>query len=194
MIPHSKATDIAISKYLALKPHCSIIHIAGSVRREKAFSKDIEIVCIPLKEQADLFGTELVTCQGFHKALHGISEEIIKGNPNGRYMQLKLREGINLDLFMPVESDYYRQLVIRTGSASYVHLHIAGAWSKAGWCGTDQGLRRQCDCEMMLEGGKPKWKIINPRGERPPVWKSEKEFFEWLGVKYIDPRLRETSY
>lgn len=41
-----------------LQPHCDIINIAGSVRRETMYCKDIEAVAIPKKvfEQTDLFG------------------------------------------------------------------------------------------------------------------------------------------
>lgn len=48
-IPLSEAKTIALEIYELLKPHCERIKIAGSIRREKAFVNDIEIVCIPKK-------------------------------------------------------------------------------------------------------------------------------------------------
>jgi hypothetical protein len=103
-------------------------------------------------------------------------------------MQLKLRgkDTINLDLFMPQPDDYYRQYAIRTGSADYSKNVIANGWLKKGWCGTDEGLRLQYDCCKAASG----WKITRKEGQKPPVWESEEIFFEWLGVQWMEPWLR----
>jgi len=110
-------------------------------------------------------------------------------------MQIILAEGIALDLFMPVDKDYYRQYAIRTGSSQYVSLHIAHTWTRLGWCGTKNlGLRRQSDCNCRITPeGKNEWTCINPNGEVPPVWQSEEEFFAWLGIAYLQPRFREVD-
>lgn len=179
-----------------LRTHTSVIHIAGSVRRQKPEVKDIEILCIPNKIslQQDLFGgppkSETVT-GGFVMALEQMSKEVVKGQPNGRYMQIILKGGATLDLFMPDPDDYYRQLAIRTGSSKYSHDVIASAWRKKGWVGSDMGLRRIEDCEAKVSGDKTTWKCINPEGKRPPVWASEEAFFEWIGVNWIHPVYRD---
>ena len=75
----------------------------------------------------------------------------------GKYMQIKLRENIILDLFMPDDFDYYRQYAIRTGSADYAAKIIATGWKKKGWCGSDKGLRKISDCvETKTPDGKSK--------------------------------------
>lgn len=184
-----------------LQPWCTRIHIAGSIRRQCYQVKDIEIVCIPKKElkkdPETLFdeGT-LTTSPDFIHALATITDVIIKGNPEGRYMQIKTNSkqcpGIYLDLFMPQPADYFRQLTIRTGSADYVRNEIATAWTRRGWVGAgEHGLRRREDCAFMLSGDSNKWKLINQDGERPPVWQSEEDFFQWIGVQYTAPQLRD---
>jgi len=184
------ATDI-VNK---LTPHCNTIHIAGSIRREKQEVKDIEIVCYPKKTVLnDLFGWDEGTSTDIDFQYTATKlGTIIKGNTEGRYMQIALPDGINLDLFMPQDYDYYRQLAIRTGSAEFSHKVIATTWLALGWVGTDKGLRRREDCEnISIGGGKYKWKIVNQNGLHPPVWKSEEEFFEWLTLNWIEPNKRK---
>jgi DNA polymerase/3'-5' exonuclease PolX len=191
--PFDVAHELAFNILNTLVPHCEKIHIAGSVRRRKAFVKDIEIVC-QAKEMAlkDMFGwyEGVIVDLQFQKSVKNLGE-IVKGKTDGKYMQIKLPEGINLDLFMPDANDYFRQYAIRTGSAEYSHTVIARGWLKLGWVGTEEGLRRIEDCQQVANGsGKSKWKIVNKNGNRPPVWKSEEEFFEWLNVKWIEPEAR----
>ena len=180
-----------------LTPHCEAdhIHIAGSILREKEFVKDIEVVCLPKKifHPDDLFGGgKYAVSAGFVQALDHMKEKTIKGTYLGRYMKMILKGGKPLDLFMPTEEDYFRILAIRTGSENYSKQVLAKAWTDLGWCGTDLGLRRRTDCSAHRnhDGKIVSWSCINKNGEVPPVWKSEKEFFEWLGVKWIEPKYR----
>ena len=173
-----------------LAPHSEIINIAGSCRRGKNEVKDIEIVVLPKPQIIkDVFGEDMET--GRSKAFIGkvqLLGEALKGSPvNGKYVQVKLKEGINLDLFIPFGFDYYRQFAIRTGSGDYSKNVIASGWRKRGWCGSDAGLRRTSDC---IQRKPSEWKCINPKAELPPVWKSEQEFFDWIKVKWVEPALR----
>lgn len=181
-----------------LKPHCSRFHIAGSIRRGKSQVKDIEIVCTPEKDTQpkNMFETEEIISRDFIEGLATITYQVLKGHIEGRYMQIltcsKICPGIKLDLFMPTEHDYFRQLVIRTGSADYVHNIIASAWKRKGWCGVkDLGLRLISDCASLESGGKNKWKLLNADGEKPPAWQSEEEFYAWLGLSWQLPEHRE---
>ena len=75
------AKKIADRVFELLQPHCEIIHIAGSISREKLFVKDIEIVCIPKKvfKETDLFGGgENIICQGFVDAIILMQESIVR--------------------------------------------------------------------------------------------------------------------
>lgn len=182
------AIEIAETVVRKLSPHCEIINVAGSCRRLKPVVKDIEIVCLPLLEHsADLFGNaEKPQRLGFLKAVNSLGT-IIKGNAeSGRYCQIMHISGIKLDLFMPAPSDYFRQFAIQTGSADYSFKVIATAWKKKGWCGTEGGLRKIQDCRKTGNV----WKCVNPIAAQSPAWKSEQEFFNWLGVQWIEPKLR----
>jgi DNA polymerase/3'-5' exonuclease PolX len=193
----NQAKDIAIAIGKRLQPFTDRINIAGSIRREKPDVKDIEIVCLPHYvdgAQGSFFAdavAEKVISQNYVQVVKSLGK-VIKGKPGGRYMQIELPQGINLDLFMPDTDDYFRQYAIRTGSAEYSHKTIAAAWFKKGWCGTDEGLRLQSDCQLDTEhsSGKKKWTCINPNAKKPPVWQSEMEFFDWIGVPWIMPKLR----
>jgi len=184
-----------------LSTHCDRFHIAGSIRRQKRDVKDIEIVCQPKREfyQTGLFPGEgdYLVSKDFTEGLATITEKVIKVHIGGRYMKIltrsKICPGIMLDLFMPTAEDYYRQLAIRTGSREYVHNVLASAWIRKGWCGVEQhGLRLISDCVKVETGnGKYHWKLVNADGERPPAWQSEEVFFQWVGLNWISPELRE---
>ncbi|GAB2574150.1 hypothetical protein [Spirosoma areae] len=189
----TKARRLAEGLVARLEDFCDRIHIAGSIRRLKPEVKDIEIVCQPKTWQTGSTGlfdtpTTPVVIPAFRREVEGVGGigEVLKGKADGRYMQILLPSGIKLDLFMPSAHDYYRQLAIRTGSAEYSAQTIAVGWKKKGWCGTADGLRRIADCEETKSG----WKVINPNAELPPYWKSEEEFFAWLGIKWIEPKNR----
>lgn len=187
------ATQIAKRIVEMLAPQCVKINVAGSIRRLRSQVKDIEIVCIPKKEfvQTDLFGGgNWIVHPRFEKALFYFKQKIIKGNVHGRYMQMTLNNGgATMDLFMPQPHDYYRQLAIRTGSSEYSHLVIAHAWKKKCWVGTADGLRLEHDCVMRNDA----WICINKNPTLPPVWQSEEEFYDWIGVPWQHPKYREVN-
>jgi len=193
---HSKAFEIANKLQLFFQPYCQIgyCNIAGSLRRKKPDVKDIELVVLPkmIDAQDGLFETKKIRHSEFISAVNKIGK-IIKGSPeDGRYVQIELSEGLNLDLFIPQEIDYWRQFVIRTGSADYVRNHIARGWSNMGWCGTEDGLRLVDECEAKKDrsGKITKWVCTSSSPALPPVWKSEAEFFSWLSVPYAEPESR----
>lgn len=193
----NEAKNIALDVWNKLKPQCTIIKIAGSIRREKPEIGDVEIVALPKTETGtDLFGgpTEKVRIPSWKEKVFelGIVE---KGNHFGKYMQIHLAQhDIDLDLFMPDVFDYWRQTCIRTGSAEWVQKFVAGGWRNLGWVGSDAGLRLQSECVSKTSetDGKKHWKCIVAKSEQtlPPHWKSEQEFFAWLGLKWIEPKYR----
>jgi DNA polymerase/3'-5' exonuclease PolX len=192
-----------------LQPHCNIINIGGSIRRMCPVVKDIEIICLPHKifegnmtwenetVQTTLFGevetaknikTEIkqteINVPEFNSIVNGWQK--VKGEPTGRYTQRILPTGITLDLFIPVKNDYWRQFVIRTGSADYSAKVVAKAWVRLGWRGTADGLRRENECE--LKNGVWNCTVENPT--LPPEWKSEEDFFDFIKIKCIHPSKR----
>lgn len=189
------AQDIART----LQPFCEVVKIAGSIRREKDEVKDIEIVCLPKKilipeKKEGLFNDivipEKTVIEPMFIELCNRLGIIIKGKPTGKMMQIGLHQKINLDLFMPDSFDFYRQFAIRTGSADFSHKVIAAGWRKIGWVGSDQGLRKMSDCVEKITPSGHSWICKNENTEPPPVWRSEREFFDWIKVKYVHPKDR----
>lgn len=201
MVSHATARKIAIEIGNKLLPHCDRLNIAGSIRRGANEVKDIEIVCQPKRVKignVSLFGEdtrEEVVKADFIEIVKKLGKAV-KGKPDGRYMQIEIdnpdsAKKINLDLFMPQPDDYFRQFAIRTGSAMYSQKVIAEGWRKIGWVGTEDGLRLEIQCVGYKQpDGKTKWKCNVDRPEIPPIWASEQQFFEWLGVQYLPPSLR----
>lgn len=173
---HSEAVKIVIEICIKIKGICEQLEVAGSVRRLKDDVKDIEVVaCIPKPFRTRLYCIMDELC--YHK----------KGQADGKYMQWYHKgTGIVIDLFLPAKDDFFRQLAIRTGSADFTRDKIATGWVKLGWVGTDNGLRRQSQC--IKKSGK--WICTAQDPELPPVWKSEEEFFKWLGLAWVEPDLR----
>jgi DNA polymerase/3'-5' exonuclease PolX len=191
----SEAKIIAINICTQLQPFCDRINIAGSIRRQKDEVKDIEVICQPKIApviESDLFGNtkhSFLRIPDFKNKVLQLGE-VVKGKADGKYIQIKL-ESINLDLFIPDGFDYYRQYAIRTGSSDYTRMIIAQGWLKKGWCGSDKGLRKISDCKGTKKpDGKTEWRCVNENAALPPVWESEEDFFEWLGVCWIEPKQR----
>lgn len=171
---YARAKLIADELVGLLKPDCSRIEIAGSVRRERPLVKDVELVCIP--SNLNSFALKLYNGYG------------VATKRKARYIQFNIGV-MKCDLFLPQPHDYFRQFAIRTGSADYSHKVIANAWVKAGWVGTEDGLRRAVECEKHTN----RW-ICKSTGSNvtlPPVWQSEEDFFHWLGLAYLPPMNRE---
>lgn len=160
-----------------LKPFCNFIEVAGSTRRKCEDIGDIEIVL--LRRGKDLIQfAELVN-----------SWPKIKGEVHGRYTQRYYRYknyDYVLDIFLPTETDYIRQYVIRTGSDNFSHNTIATAWVKHGWRGTKDGLRKENECSV--KGKVYECKLKNPT--LPPIWDTEESFFKWLNIPFVEPEKR----
>jgi DNA polymerase/3'-5' exonuclease PolX len=160
--------------------------------------KDIDLVLVPRyidQTTVDLFGGKAqtkVVSPNFTDQLKQIGK-IVKGKPDGRQLQLSLEpkfKGYKLDLFMPDPVDFYRILAIRTGSVQYIQTAVGPRWRQMGWCGTDHGLRRREDCKLITTTSGKRWELVKHNGLRPPAWESEKHFFEWLKLEYIQPEQR----
>lgn len=196
---YKKAKEIAIKLRKQLEPFCKYIEIVGSLRREKQDVKDIEFVIIPRTTKiTDLFGDsgKEQRLNNFCIAVN-LAGVIVSGDiKTGRYVKVMLNEDISLDIFMPNEDDLYRQVAIRTGSADYSHKVIAAGCLRAGWCGTRDGLRLQKECYQKAIGTYPdgrekkEWICNNPSPTLPPVWENEWEFFQFIGIPWIEPKNR----
>lgn len=175
----NEASKIAERLANILRPWCERIEIAGSIRRKKLDVGDIEIVCIPkgviakFEQSHDLFGntehvvTKTAPCKEFIDAVNIYPK--IKGEPDGSYTQRMLPEGIKADIFMCHADNWGYILSIRTGSADFSKEILASTWVKYGYKGING---------MLYRNGIP-----------VPV-REEKELFELLGLKYVEPPFR----
>jgi DNA polymerase/3'-5' exonuclease PolX len=127
-----------------MKPGCKRIEVVGSVRREKAEVKDIELLCIPtwtkrpMEDARTLFNDEPDDAFGqLQNDLHcvalaaqemGLVRWIKPGTsdivdwpiqPDGKYWRGLLPSGVKLDVFLCGHKNWGIIQVIRTGSRDF---------------------------------------------------------------------------
>lgn len=200
-IPYSEAVKIARTVYESLNPFTTAFTFAGSLRRKQPFVGDIEAVVLPTYDTVPdgLFGTKEIRSRDFVLTVHSLGH-LQSGDPvAGRYCKIivggklntvtqELTGGVQLDLFIPQPHDYGRQLAIRTGPSNYSSNVLAKKWAAMGWCGTVDGLRRQSQCDQYDKIWKLKAGLQNV--QLPPVFNTEIEFFQFLGLDFVEPRFR----
>jgi DNA polymerase/3'-5' exonuclease PolX len=171
----NKANLIADRFLKLIEPCCLKVSIAGSVRRECPIVHDIEFVAVPKDE----------FCFG-RLFMEGYPGLVVNG---ARLKRFKYPEKeLQIELFLTTIQDYGRMLAIRTGSSAFSHIQLAVRWTRLGWVGTEDGLRRKTECIK-----KSTWKIKpeykgNPT--LPPAFHTEEEFFAFLSVPWCPPRER----
>ncbi len=165
-IPLAQALDIAGGLIQQLEPHCEVIGLAGSIRRQRPTIGDIEIVCVPKPYDASpLFASGLATVVNQWPK--------VRGELPCRYTQRLLPEGIPLDLFMVHPDGYGLQRAIRTGSADWCRTVLAPTWVRAGFH-SEGGLLRRAD------------------GSVVPT-RTEPELFGLIGLRWVEPQDREVA-
>lgn len=164
-----------------MSPYCERIEIAGSIRREKAEVKDIEIVAVPRwtvdTEKIQLFDVAQVNLL-YRWATHNLrwikpgTAEIVDWMPkaDGKYWRALVDEGIKLDLFITTLEQWGIIFMIRTGSAEYSR----GLMTYAKLCTP----YRVQDGHLTLDG-------------QPVPTFEEEDVFAALGTEYVSPRERE---
>lgn len=145
-----------------LKPYCNTIEIAGSLRRKKAYVKDIEIVATTsdikrLKNNLGLY-------------LHRNKSRFIKSG--NKYMNFEYKELIMIDLFIAEENNYGLIYLIRTGSALFSKNMLA-RWKK------------------VSNGGYSENGYLHDPAGKTYVTKTEDDVFKLLNLDYVPPELRE---
>jgi len=176
-----------------LQPYCKLVCIAGSIRRECRMVNDIEIMALPYqvkRESQDLFDKVMISEHDptFVRKVNEWTK--IKGEATGRYTQRELSGGVILDLFMPQAHDWGRQLAIRTGSAFFSRVKLAATWSRKGWVGTPSGLRKKDQCQKHTGRWMEQPHIPDEEIIFPPVFETEKSFWDFLEIDYVPPQDR----
>jgi DNA polymerase/3'-5' exonuclease PolX len=174
-IPLAVARNVADRFIKYLTPYVKVISVAGSVRREVDYCGDVEVCCVAKDEFS--------MGQAFPMGFKGLT---INGTRLKKFYYPE--SGIHIECYITSESDYGRMLAIRTGSSAFSHIQLAVRWTRLGWTGTEDGLRRKSECIH-----KSTWKI-DPKYKLcptlPPAFHTEEEFFAFLGVPWVHPRER----
>lgn len=168
--PLQVARDHAERIAAMLRPHCTQIDIAGSIRRQKPEVSDIEIVCIPALEPVGLFADQWQRKHEFVEAVAQLPR--IKGNASdGRYTQRRdPHSGMAVDIFMAAPDNYGLILILRTGSADFNQQKLLVALKNHRY--------------TMRDG-----QIWNHKGERIPT-PTEEAVFALAGMDWVAPEKR----
>jgi len=162
----SEAEAIAAPIVEKMRPHCQHIEIAGSVRRLCSDPNDIEIVYVAKTNGRAVAALYDIICR----------MPKVKGEPLGKYTQ-RIHPGpqeVKIDFFQASRDNWGLQLAIRTGSARFSH-DLAKKWCALGYR-SESGIL--CPIVAGIAG-------------KPVVYiREEKELFDFLGMPYIEPQMR----
>jgi DNA polymerase (family 10) len=154
--PLSFARLVAEDLKARLQPACERVEIAGSIRRQRPWVKDVELLCIPKVERAvDLLGETqvevnhldrvlewLLTCD-YQEGSTLVSGGLLHKRPdvNGRYaygpknkLLVHAPTGLNVDIFTADRRNWGMAPVVRTGSADF-NRRVMGRFRRLGMKG-----------------------------------------------------------
>jgi DNA polymerase/3'-5' exonuclease PolX len=148
-----------------MDPFYERIEIAGSIRRQREFCNDIEIVAIRksayLLELSDLIG----------------QWKKIKGDVSGKYTARLHPTGMQIDIFFATPENWGAILAIRTGSAKFSK-RLAKTWVSRGYHsrgGVLYGSHISCEGHELSD---------------PVYIREEKDLFDLLKITWVEPELR----
>jgi DNA polymerase/3'-5' exonuclease PolX len=166
------------SRFMAkIEPYVDKMEIAGSIRRQCEMIGDIDLV-VTNKLTG---GLETLFGDGQFPGMVMNGERLKRFKYPGNKLQIELH--------ITSPEDYGRILCFKTGSSAFVHHVITVQYNRLGWCGTRDGLRRKKECNHKSK----RWEIkpeyaANPT--KPPVFDTEYDFFDFLGLKWTPPQYR----
>ena len=147
-----------------LRPGCSRIEVAGSIRRRKPFCRDIDIVLIAGN-------------QG--KLLMAFRDLGLKGGPK---MVRGVYKGVKVDIYIATPETWATLLLIRTGSRN----HNIRLCRRA----HDKGLLLHADGRGLVKPGDGCCSYADTP-DTPILCATEGDIFEALGLPYRRPEERE---
>lgn len=161
----ARAKRVADALVEKLRPVCSRIEIAGSIRRECNPVHDIDLVLIPLHTVADLHKLVVAWADQGRVQIKKLGNKII-----GLHL---VKANIDADLYVCYELTWITTLLIRTGSKEH-NIRLCKVAQQRGWTlhADGSGLENQ-------DG-----RLHNPASER--------EVFMRLGLDYAPPERRES--
>ena len=157
----SKALSLAEEIIEIIKPYCSKLEIAGSVRRKKEFVKDIELVVT----------TPNVNILKNKLGLYLLKENKIPFLKAGNKYVNFLYKGYKFDLFISDEDNFGLTFLIRTGSAEF-------------------STRMLAQWKRVTEGGASVNGYLHDKSGIKYLTPTEKSVFELLKLDFIEPEFR----
>ncbi|MCC7407404.1 MAG: hypothetical protein IT442_04990 [Phycisphaeraceae bacterium] len=186
--PLGQVLPVAEKLLALLAPTCERAILAGSIRRRDAEVGDIEIVAIPKRMPAGLFGEQEAV--PLHDLLSNMSLDnrifvISRGNRYAKfiyYTQDLVGGGIQVDLFMVHPETWGYQLAIRTGPSDFSRWLVTPR-SKHG------GLAEGYFCRDGIV-----WRMqSDPGGSAAVPVPEETDFFDLIAGGYVEPWLRRPA-
>lgn len=184
--PASEAQSVADELIHWLEPDCEQLAIAGSLRRRKDLVGDVELLFIPKitkrPNPSDLFSwMDVNLADEMIATLERAGILTRRKSVDGREtfgplnkLMLHKASGIPVDLFTePSAADWWRSLVIRTGPKE-LNIRLISTAAKRG-----------VNVHAYRTG------LTDPYGSTIAC-KSEEDFFNICGVKYLEPENRVT--
>ena len=157
----SKALSLAEEIIEIIKPYCSKLEIAGSVRRKKEFVKDIELVVT----------TPNVNILKNKLGLYLLKENKIPFLKAGNKYVNFLYKGYKFDLFISDEDNFGLTFLIRTGSAEF-------------------STRMLAQWKRVTEGGASVNGYLHDKSGNKFITPTEESVFQLLKLDFIDPEFR----
>ena len=180
--PYEVALKVAEEIVGWLKPYCSKVTIAGSLRRKKPDVGDIEILCISenfddkdFSECGVEFSNLLDREVQYHIELKKLDYRLNKKGNRTYGKQNKLlvhcASGIPVDIFSTTEENWWVALVVRTGpKESNIKISMAAKDRELKFNAYGSGFSTVYDSKIYCH--------------------SEKEVFEAVGLPYLPPEER----
>ena len=113
-LPQAQALAQEIVDRLA--PYCGSVEVVGSIRRQRPFPRDIDIILIPKNQGA------------LAMALQSLGEP----RRGGRKLEERLYRGVQVDFYFATPETWATLLLIRTGSTAH-NRELATLAKRRGW-------------------------------------------------------------
>ncbi len=162
----------AMEKMIQGFPEVKRVAVAGSTRRRKETIGDIDVLVISARPEK-VMERFVSLPQVAHVYAHGPTKTMVK-----------LKNGLDADIRVVPDGSFGAALNYFTGSKDH-NIAIREIAIKKGWKLNEYGLFEAADKRGLQRGSTRKEKMIAGR--------SEEKIYEKLGLRYIEPEMRENT-
>lgn len=205
-LPLATAQRYAAEIIKWLGPYCVTLQIAGSIRRNRPYVNDVDIVCIPkVTCSQDLLGADL---DRSNLALEFLQDYVKERNPTaspareprfisggekeGKQVMLQLPK-CQLDLWFAAADNFATRLLMRTGSKEHnIWFADRAAFHGLHWH-PYEGLTPLPGKVYIWQPTEFATPVTIPAGQFLPC-KTEQLLYFALGLSYLEPKNRELPW